>query len=506
MPKWLDRMTQGDRVAVADLQALANAAGAIYDALGYVEEAKRTINMLGTHLWLADEAARSMFMATWVGNLGQSAGNAMLEAGQVANGFVSVPTADQAQVLFQVASDWSVRAVAAHGNAGYKLDLPLPAPPMRLLQVQQMEVYHARALRAATQSMRAASEAALADVEAGSRDSLPPVFHAGLAQATQMLTQANALSDNLNGLTSGSRIPEEVRREIYRVVANAWSKYWWLVQALAMPRLFGAEYVVQKTVSVTDPKIRGPQFDPGKGKLPLDLGVLTDPEVWPTLDSRRLEQLKLFWLNDPDSAATIAIQQQINLAQRRGFVEIIPHMAAKDCPWQSTYVANRDVTIAGQELARGDRFQYRASQGRRRISVLATRPPATPPTPEAAPPVHHGPRFDPTAGEEPAAAQPPAPTFHRGPRFDPGASDESAAPPARPRRGPRFDPHSGEEPPPQSEPSHKPRFDPHADDDAPQGGGEERQRPPRFDPFADDDDPPPETSSERPRKFNPLID
>ena len=66
--------------------------------------------------------------------------------------------------------------------------------------------------------------------------------------------------------------------------------------------------------------------------------------------------MRLLWQKDPDPAATLALQEEIEAALARGEIayatdaagERIGHYYA--CPWAPIYVAKRPVTLGGQRI------------------------------------------------------------------------------------------------------------------------------------------------------------
>lgn len=75
----------------------------------------------------------------------------------------------------------------------------------------------------------------------------------------------------------------------------------------------------------------------------------------------------MLWRYDPDPAATVGIQAQINAALAGRSIVLAAADSREDgqyyycCPWSSIYLVRRPVTIAGQRLRQMQQFTFDVS-------------------------------------------------------------------------------------------------------------------------------------------------
>jgi len=132
--------------------------------------------------------------------------------------------------------------------------------------------------------------------------------------------------------------------------------YYRLGQLLAMPALLDRPEIA--AVSVTGPLL------PLPGQPGFDPWCLTDPASrtrWQR-DPAARRAIEMLWRHDPDPAATLGIQSQIDAAAAGGSVALgatVSHYFC--CPWPAIYLVRRPVTIAGQRLRPMQQFTYDVS-------------------------------------------------------------------------------------------------------------------------------------------------
>jgi hypothetical protein len=133
--------------------------------------------------------------------------------------------------------------------------------------------------------------------------------------------------------------------------------YYELGQLLAMPALLDRPGIsAVPAVGQPLPLPGQPGFDPW---------CLTDPHSRATWqqDPAARRAIETLWRYDPDPAATLAIQSQIDAAVTAGSVAARTSRGPRHycCPWSAIYQACRPVIIAGQPLRPMQEFTLDAS-------------------------------------------------------------------------------------------------------------------------------------------------
>ena len=100
----------------------------------------------------------------------------------------------------------------------------------------------------------------------------------------------------------------------------------------------------------------------GAVSLQLDPWIITAPQAKERfqVDDEAVRALVNTWRKDPDHADTREIQQTISEALARGSLTRTDKYYYC-CPWSPIYTVNRDVTIGGKFLQRGQQFTFDVS-------------------------------------------------------------------------------------------------------------------------------------------------
>lgn len=149
-------------------------------------------------------------------------------------------------------------------------------------------------------------------------------------------------------------VHERVENSLHRGIAA----YYELGQLLAMPVLADQPQVSAVPVAA--------QPLPLPGQHGFDKWCLTDPHSrarWQQ-DPAARRAIEMLWRYDPDPAATVAIQSQIDAAVAAGAASgetSRGHRHYNCCPWSSIYQVRQPVTIAGQQLRPLQEFTFDVS-------------------------------------------------------------------------------------------------------------------------------------------------
>jgi hypothetical protein len=158
-------------------------------------------------------------------------------------------------------------------------------------------------------------------------------------------------------LKTGTRRPADVHTRAERSIKRAIEGFYYLGQVLADPQLLERSQVTVASVDAVGGRILPgqPGFDPW---------VLTDPATrdhW-RQDPRAMSAIATLWSSDPDPAATLAIQGEIDAAVAAGHVKRGVTAGGESlgnffcCPWASIYLVLRPVRIDRESFRAGEQF------------------------------------------------------------------------------------------------------------------------------------------------------
>jgi hypothetical protein len=209
---------------------------------------------------------------------------------------------------------------------------------------------------AAARAMRERAEAALADLAKAS----PPE---GEEEAASRLRGMAAEADSVTSYGESLYSPgatAEVHERVENSLRRGIAAYYRLGQLLAMPALLARPEIIAAPVTGSPLPLPGqPGFDPwyltSAGSRPR---WQADPAARRAIDT--------LWKYDPDPAATLAVQSQVDAAAAAGSVAPLKTASGKGsyyycCPWGTIYQVLRPVTIAGRALGTMQNFTFDVS-------------------------------------------------------------------------------------------------------------------------------------------------
>jgi hypothetical protein len=343
-PSFLTRLRAGlagERDTVY-LEALRAAGRVAYDEILAADELRQR----APSLWNVPVAAASQLLAAWNAFVLQTLGETFLDADYAARpgtaGYVPAVTFDQAAAWLTAVGDWVSRARQARANPEYDLALHtvLPAPLPTVAEPPVCPPEHLTALRAAAVPVREHVEVAL---HALVRPGVPPQYESAVNRLHQDAAAAAAAADYAAGLHTGRHhagLHELIEQNLRRAL-----ELWFRVgQLAAMPSL-----------------LAGPRFD---------VWCMTDRATlnrWQQ-DPRALQAVVNMWRSDPNPAATLAIQAQIEVGLQTGdlWYHVPPHgdTCFYEPPFSPLYEVRRPVRIAGLALRVQTQFAVRGGVNR----------------------------------------------------------------------------------------------------------------------------------------------
>ena len=347
-------------VSAGTVEAYRRAGGAAYQDMTDAEQLRASLAASGAGLWGASPAQGSRLLCAWNAFALQTLGDELVEADYRADprtkGFLPPVTAEQAAAFLGEVEQWSSRARRAADDATYDItaEVALPVPLPGWVKVEPCPRAHLDAMLAAARAMRGRAEAALADLvrtdpPQGKEDEAGRL-RGRAAEADSVVAYGEALwSPDASGAVH-ERVENSLRRGI--------AAYYELGQLLAMPALAGRPQVSAVPVAARPL--------PLPGQLGFDQWCLTDPHTrarWQR-DPAARRAIETLWRYDPDPAATLAIQSQIDAAVAAGTVadeSSRGHTHYNCCPWSSIYQVRQPVTIAGQQLRPMQEFAFDVS-------------------------------------------------------------------------------------------------------------------------------------------------
>lgn len=344
LPGFLTRLRAGlagERDTVY-LEALRAAGRAAYDEILAADTLREQL----PSLWNAPPAATSQLLAAWNAFVLQTLGETFLDADYAARpgtaGYVPPVTYDQAAAWLHAVGDWVSRARQARANPEYDIAMHtvLPAPLPAWAEVATCPPEHLTALQAAVAPVREHVEVALhALVKTG----VPPQYESAVNRLRQDTAAASAAVDYAAGLRTGRHhagLHELIEQNLKRAL-----ELWFRVgQLAAMPAL-----------------LAGPRFD---------VWCMTDRATlsrWKQDPHARLA-LDEMWRTDPNPAATLAIQAQIDTCLQTGDLWYHVPAAGDTCyfepPFSPLYEVRRPVRIYGVSMRAGTQFAVRGGAAR----------------------------------------------------------------------------------------------------------------------------------------------
>lgn len=365
-PRLMTRLAAALRgeVSADTVEAYRRAGVQVYEDLLAADAVREQLALDGTDLWSAPAGTRSQLLCTWNAYALQTLGDSFITADYAADpqtvGFLPLVTAEQAARLLGEVEYWSSGARRAAADSGFDAlagqGLPAPLPPW--VEVEPCPLPHLEAMLAAGRGLREKAEHALADFR---RTGAPDSQAAQVATLAGLAADAGSALDYAIGLFApGAR--EEVHQRAETSVRRSIEAFYRLGQLLAAPHLLNQPEVKAAVVSAGRmPALPGqPGFDPW---------VLTDPRTrvgWQR-DPQAVNAIQTLWRYDPDPAATLSVQAQIDAAQASGHVKAGVTGDGRSignffcCPWSAIYLVRRPIALAGRRLRAGEQFTFDVS-------------------------------------------------------------------------------------------------------------------------------------------------
>jgi hypothetical protein len=347
-------------VAATTVEAYRRAGSVAYQDMLDAEQVRGDLAATGGGLWDASPAQASQLLCAWNAFALQTLGDELVEADYRADprttGYLPPVTAEQAGAFLGEVEHWSARARRAASDAGYDVtaEIALPVALQDWVKVEPCPPAHLAAMLAAARAMRGRAEAALADLVR----TAPPE---GKEAAADRLRGMAAEADSVTGFGEALWAPgatQEVHERVENSLRRGIAAYYALGQLLAMPALLDQPEFTAVPVGWKPLPLPGqPGFDP-----------------WCLTDQRNLDRwqrdpaarraVDSLWRYDPDPAATLAIQAQIDAAVAAG--SAIPETMRGPrhyycCPWSAIYQVRRPVTIDGRRLRPMQEFTFDVS-------------------------------------------------------------------------------------------------------------------------------------------------
>jgi hypothetical protein len=347
-------------VAATTVEAYRRAGAAAYQDFMDAEQVRASLAASGGGPWAATAGQASQLLCAWNAFALQTLGDEFVEADYRADprtkGFLPPVTAEQAAGFLGEVEHWSVLARRAGSDPGYDItaEVALPVALPAWVKVEPCPQPHMDAMLAAARAMRGRAEAALADLTR----SAPPAGKEGAVSRLQgKAAEADAtvsFGESLYAPHADPAVHERTENSLRRGIAS----YYQLGQLLAVPALLDRPDVSAVPVS--------PKPLPLPGQPWFDQWCLTDPQTRPRWqrDPAARRAIETLWRYDPDPAATVAIQSQIDAAVAAGQVAADTprgHFHYNCCPWSTVYLVRQPVIIAGQQLRPMQEFVFDVS-------------------------------------------------------------------------------------------------------------------------------------------------
>jgi hypothetical protein len=347
-------------VAATTVEAYRRAGAAAYQDFMDAEQLRAALAATGGGLWAAGPGQASQLLCAWNAFALQTLGDEFVEADYRADprtkGFLPPVTAEQAAGFLGEVEHWSALARRAGNDPGYDItaEVALPVALPAWVKVEPCPQPHMDAMLAAARAMRGRAEAALADL---TRTAPPAGKETTVSRLRGMAAEADAtvtFGESLYAPHAEAAVHERTENSLRRGIAS----YYELGQLLAMPALLDRPAVSAVPVSAKPLPLPG---QPG-----FDRWCLTDARSRPRWqrDPEARRAIDTLWRYDPDPAATVAIQSQIDAAVAAGQLATDTprgHFNYNCCPWSTVYLVRQPVIIAYQQLRPMQEFIFDVS-------------------------------------------------------------------------------------------------------------------------------------------------
>lgn len=348
-------------VSATDVEALRGAGAGVYDQLIAAEERRRELT--GQDGWKLSSATQAWFLAYWCAFANQQLGEAFLDEDYKADpgtvGYVPPVTKEQAEVFFTEVADWLRRIARAEVDSSYRFDVDIPHALPGWVDVDPCPRAHLLAMLAACEKIVEHAEIAVNDLNALGADKHPADFGRLMADLAEVKSAAKYATD-LHAQLGDGTVSQELHERVENSVKAAIEGAYRIGQLAAMPQLAGQTETIGR---------RHDDRDRTATRLPLpsqhgfDMWCLTDPETrrrW-RRDPAAVRAIEMLWQYDPNPAATLAIQAEIDDAEHRGDIRRNGQGNYFCCPWAAIYQVLNPVTIGDRRLRRGQTFTYDVS-------------------------------------------------------------------------------------------------------------------------------------------------
>lgn len=349
-------------VAATTVDAYRRAGAVAYQELLEADQLRASLTASGGSMWTTRPDQASQLLCAWNAFALQTLGDQLVEADYKASphtvGYLPPVTAEQAAAFLGEVEHWSSRSRRAASDSTYDVaaEVAVPASLPDWVKVEPCPPAHLSAMLAAAQAMRERAEAALVDLA----ESSPP---AGREEAAARLRGMAAEADSVTSYGESLYSPgatAEVHERVENSLRRGIAAYYRLGQLLAMPALLDQPEITATPVSGSPLPLPGRSgFDPW---------CLTSPDSrhrWQA-DPAACRSIDLLWKYDPDPAATLAIQSQIDAAAAAGLIAPVKTDSGVPryyycCPWGAVYQVRRPVTIADKSLTTMQSFTFDVS-------------------------------------------------------------------------------------------------------------------------------------------------
>ncbi len=345
------------------VEAYRRAGKRAYEDVLNADKVRQELLVSGGDLWAAGPAQRSQFVSTWNAFALQTLGDAFVDADDRADpatrGYLPRVTAEQAANFLGQVEHWSSCTRQAAVDPAYDILARehLPAPLPSWTRADPCPPAHLDAMLSAGRAMRDRLQTAMADFRASAGPANHEDDAAGLAGMAAAADSALDYAASLYSPAARPSVHEPVEASLRRSI----EQYYRLGQLLAAPQLLARSDVAAMTVA-------GGRL-PSVGEAGFNAWALTDPASrasWER-DPAARQAIQNLWRYDPDPAATLAVQAEIDAAAEGG--AIVAGMTADGrrignyycCPWAAIYVVRKAVVIGGETLRPGEEFTFDVS-------------------------------------------------------------------------------------------------------------------------------------------------
>jgi hypothetical protein len=356
---------------ISDLEAYRREGTGVHDALAIAEARRQNLISEGANAWEFATVTQVWELANWCAFATQRVGEVYMDSfhrTEAENAELPLGATQQLEIFFREVERWIECVNRVEDDSSYLCQAPLPCSLPPWIEVRLSRTYLGEML-AACNAIVTHAASAVADLDMINSWSRARKYSRLCAELTRAQMAARYATIRLD-IAADSGISQIESEIIELIIKTAIELAFRIGQLAALPQFISE---LGEHAQLPGGRYRVDRY-PGPSESGFDLWRLTDPATQPAWEGNELSlaAIQSQWLDDPDPAATLAIQAEIDAALARGDIERMPDATYHTCPWSAIYLVVNPVTIGEKSIRRGATFTlditYELTEGGVRFS------------------------------------------------------------------------------------------------------------------------------------------